>query len=158
MRRLFDIEKDQRQLKPILMRPELVEASLSGNKSQTRRIAKPKGLAKDETLLFKSPYGIAGDLLWIREKWRKQGDSCEFFANYPYDFPSREMMDWKPSIHLKRDNSRILCEIINIKLERLDQISEEDAIREGTKSRKEFIKLWDKINKERNNGMYACGS
>ena len=57
--------------KPILLKTELVRAILDGRKTQTRRPlseAAIKRMAKKE--LRDSPFGVAGDKLWVRETWR----------------------------------------------------------------------------------------
>jgi hypothetical protein len=84
----------ENKMRPILFSPAMVEAVLSGQKTQTRRIIKPQpdpsfhvqvgtGLSLDGNGVFgalyskggihadfvKCPYGKVGDILWVREKW-----------------------------------------------------------------------------------------
>jgi hypothetical protein len=40
-------------------------------------------------------------------------------------------LKWRPAQHMKQEHSRLTLEITNIKVERLQDISEEDAIKEG---------------------------
>jgi hypothetical protein len=90
-------------------------------------------------------YGTVGDRFWVRETFTKlvpehfidkhfvyKADMCYsserirqnyIQLGYPYQ--------WKPSIFMPRSASRITLEITNIRVERLQSISEEDAIREG---------------------------
>lgn len=77
-------------------------------------------------------YGQPGDRLWVREKFslcdarRPDGNPCVL-----YSATSEAKVKWKPSIHMPRWASRITLEITNVKVERLNDISEEDAKAEG---------------------------
>lgn len=99
------------------------------------------------------PYGKPGDRLWVRETWQGPlfGDMDAYRAE-PDDFnkpefceyaadggPAPEFMTmdddlvcrWRPSIHMPRWASRILLEIVSVRVERLNAISEADAQAEG---------------------------
>ena len=117
---------------------------------------------EDEPLWVNCPYGKVGDRLWVRENYRLylrgRGDSPGFdrVITYPVNItrgdctlvPS-DWFDWfdskekskrsfslRPSIHMPRFASRILLEITDIRVERLQDINEEDAQKEGV------YKLW----------------
>lgn len=101
------------------------------------------------------PHGIMGDRLWVRETWqgplfygeipedwnsdkyktpeychyKASGDSCDFI-----DADDNFVERWSPSIHMPRWASRILLEVTNVRVERLQDISKEDAISEGFKA------------------------
>ncbi len=101
------------------------------------------------------PYGVPGDRIWVRETFQGplfdfeqmeayQEDSSKFkkpeFCVYKADGkPAPEFFDaddnlhcgWRPSIHMPRWASRLTLEITGVRVERLDKISEEDAIAEG---------------------------
>ncbi|MGX6574225.1 hypothetical protein ACWM58_13665 [Klebsiella quasipneumoniae] len=88
------------------------------------------------------PFGDLGDRIWVRETWAEAGASAPDFklyrANYPEHVPSiyenvplAEEIRWTPSIHMPRWASRILLEITDVRVERLNAISEEDAEAEG---------------------------
>lgn len=88
------------------------------------------------------PYGRPGDRLWVRETWalcekngghviyRAEGDG--FSTCHPVH-PRTGERDWRwhPSIHMPRKYSRITLEITDVRVERVQEISEEDALAEG---------------------------
>lgn len=95
------------------------------------------------------PLGEIGDRLWVRETFADSSvtgveyrDSKGKLQRYAYaaDCPKGSHGDemrkefgvkWKPSIHMPRSASRILLEITNIRVERLQDITKEDAKTEG---------------------------
>ncbi|HFK9631110.1 TPA: hypothetical protein ACH10M_000082 [Klebsiella pneumoniae] len=88
------------------------------------------------------PFGAVGDRIWVRETWAEAGASAPdlklYRANYPEHVPSiyenvppAEEIRWTPSIHMPRTASRIQLEITDVRVERLNAISEEDARAEG---------------------------
>lgn len=87
------------------------------------------------------PYGVPGDRLWVREAWAAD----EMWDRVPpRDIPEGQRI-WlegsgfdrgvkgrlRPSIHMPRWASRILLEVVSIRVERLQEISEDDAKAEG---------------------------
>jgi hypothetical protein len=95
------------------------------------------------------PYGQSGDRLWVRETWccddyRVQSgpylevpgarEALFYRADNEYPFEAPEGKFWKPSIHIPRWASRILLEVVSVRVERLQDISEADAIAEGIDS------------------------
>ena len=109
--------------KPILFRTNMVQAIADGRKTQTRRIAKTD-----------TPPYTAGDILYIRETWAQARNGDYLYKAHPM---YREMNDsdfpfsWKPSIHMPKDAARIFLEVTSIRKERLQDITEADAIAEG---------------------------
>lgn len=88
------------------------------------------------------PFGAVGDRIWVRETWTEAGASAPdlklYRANYPEHVPSHyenvppvDEIRWTPSIHMPRWASRITLEITGVRVERLSDISEEDATAEG---------------------------
>lgn len=113
------------------------------------------------------PFGAVGDRIWVRETW-----SSDFANYYPndrvwYAADNNRQLDidmvdgirgiyspesdvhvpfrWHPSIHMPRWVSRILLEITDVRVERLNAISEEDAQREGV-----HTEVWDQTVVARN--------
>lgn len=87
------------------------------------------------------PYGQPGDRLWVRETWQHSNfplgpydESCSVFyrADYMDDphgpdgekSPEGKYRTWVPSIHMFRSASRILLDVTDIRVERLQDISD----------------------------------
>lgn len=127
--------------RPILFSTPMVQAILAGRKTQTRRVVKePKGFVGN--WLFQNieyvrsrvqcPYGKPGDVLWVRESWQ-HGGMLTSGPGYVYksgNYP-KGMIKWKPSIHMPKDACRIWLEIVSVRVERLNEISDSDALAEG---------------------------
>ncbi|EMQ4303683.1 hypothetical protein WG886_004389 [Yersinia enterocolitica] len=143
--------------KPILFNAEMVNAILSGRKTQTRRIISEKTLhlfgvaasagechpielcdqRSQSYYLDFCPLGKPGDQLWVREAFAT-GLCTESTLAYrathkPEDLEEGwgETIKWTPSIHMPRWASRINLLITGVRVERLNDISEQDAISEG---------------------------
>lgn len=107
---------------------------------------------------IKCRYGHKGDILWVRETWGVGSrpdpflgnvDGIEFKSDGKYideieslplhfyddfDYGNYDKSGWRPSIHMPKSISRIWLQVTDIKVERLQDISDEDAIAEGVKS------------------------
>lgn len=89
---------------------------------------------------YPCPYGKPGDRLWVRETWAGGIPGCESQGGYSYkadhitgnDGPFE--IKWRSPIHMPREASRIILEITGIRVERLQSITEQDAIAEGLKA------------------------
>jgi len=174
----------------------MVQAILDGRKTQTRRIISPQpphwtwnrvrwddrciNIGFDsltDPYFVISPKGKPGDQLWVRETWAShpfnnkvkpsdliQGSPIWYKAN-PYTKDTDYL--WRPSIFMMRWMSRITLEIVKVRVERLQQITRDEARAEGcdpvwkwTKDRDpkyfkrgllnpyvaNFSVLWDSIN------------
>lgn len=143
----------------MIFNAEMVRALLDGRKTQTRRIVKlshergmqnPVVRGKNGEISFVGcrlaamlcPFGQPGDRIWVRETWAEAGGNAPelqlYRANYPDHVPSHyenlksvEEIRWRPSIHMPRWASRITLEITDVRVERLKDISQRDAIAEG---------------------------
>jgi hypothetical protein len=96
----------------------------------------------------KLPYDI-GDVLWVRETWadlRGMGFGNDPVTDKPWNFAyaadcpkgsesDRARIDygvkWRPSIHMPREAARIFLRVTDVRAERLQEITEEDAQLEG---------------------------
>jgi len=195
--------------RPIIFSGPMVRAILEGRKTQTRRVmktqpflvdsewrvdiaARPAGKdvywwpvtgAANDKLLRHCPYGLPGDLLWVRETWQIVKDSSAppkiWYRADPgvEDCVAKSLVGWpgwRPAIHMPRDACRLVLEITAVRVERLQAISEADAIAEGlrvykcssgdypcyaiddnpgwTDARFAFEVLWNRINEKRGHG------
>lgn len=90
---------------------------------------------------IKCPYGNVGDILWVRESFSKTPDFGYVYKasqtptgeEYRQEYlkAGNKWAKWKPSIHMPYDACRLFLEITDIKVERLQDISEEGAKAEG---------------------------
>ena len=95
------------------------------------------------------PFGAVGDRIWVREAFRVHSRATDV-ATLVYKASERNSWTeqtrrvpvavcnkpatpekWTPSLHMPRWASRILLEITDVRVERLNAISEEDATAEG---------------------------
>ena len=146
--------------RPILFSGPMVRAILEGRKTQTRRVvALPKGaqpcnedndfeldgtpewphaISRRSGCLapLECPYGVPGDRLWVRETWRsialrgRGGDIEQFMyrASIPFDV---DVWKWKPGIHMPRHACRLVLEMTTVRVERLQEIGQQDVFAEG---------------------------
>jgi len=129
-------------IKPILFSTPMVQAILDGTKTQTRRVVKSRPHNSLHLLTIRNsqlqwdnkpcPYGKPGDILWVREKWLFQRSPYRGYV-YAAEFSEAliKTQKWKPSIHMPFEVARIFLRIKSVRVERLKDISEEDAISEG---------------------------
>jgi hypothetical protein len=144
----------------MLFSAPMVRAILDGRKTVTRRVVKPQPLwVADPSVPFKThdanpkgiiycPHGKPGDQLWVREAFSgprcmDASDGCKAVPPSKWGDGSRIWYwadgnptegDWtrpRPSIHMPRWASRILLEIVAVRVERLQDISEDDCLAEG---------------------------
>ena len=139
--------------RPILFSAPMVRALLAGTKMQTRRVLKPlprrtiffdpKTAGKDQ---FQGPRIQPGDRLWVREtgNWRgpmknQIGAGSISFTFYAADSARgrSEFFDDKnkPGIFMPRWASRLTLYVTDVRVERLNSISEADARAEGVVQR-----------------------
>ena len=160
----------------ILFSGEMVRAILDGHKTQTRRVVKPSGTQAFElgmtmpefraSLPPRCPYGVVGDRLWVRETWAIEQCGSRVSLKpeaWPNGWPLDRLLyndtgtKWwnaRPSIHMPRWASRLTLEITDVRVERLQAISDEDAVAEGilgdsAMARDNYRELWDSLNKSR---------
>ena len=159
---------------PIIFSSEMVRVILDGRKTMTRRIVKKHPLIEagftidfinDPGNAGLCPYGQPGDRLWVRENIHrgKEGNLAFYAADKGLVTKNGECVPWifnEPhvsSIHMPRWASRITLEITDIRIERLQDISEDDAEAEGAHGYTNaaspidfFICLWNSLNTKRN--------
>jgi hypothetical protein len=156
--------------RPILFSAPMVRALLGGSKTQTRRVVKPQpdrgewpwpdmSDAERSAWTTSCPYGQPGDRLWVRETHMDLG-ACYLYRADAAAEQERAIVaprqPWRPAIHMPRAASRITLEITGVRVERLQDISEADAVAEGVRNslhmpggrfaNENFAHLWWAIN------------
>lgn len=124
---------------------------------------------------LRCPYGAPGDLLWVREGFAVQPElwadnrgpqpihyTADLVVGFAGEPDTRQIEDYrsKPSIHMPRWASRITLRITDVRVERVQDITEDDARAEGvapvgwidetdvgmSSYREGFARLWNRIN------------
>lgn len=128
-------------------------------------------------LINQCPYGKIGDVLWVRETHKKIQGGFMYKAN-PMLIKKTQSLGptitgdarWKPSIHMPKSACRLWLEIVNVRVQKLNDINDLDAKSEGINKmlgyyrdynskysglaahifmpKQSFISLWQKINGE----------
>lgn len=139
-------------IKPILFNTKMVRAILDGRKGATRRIV--KGFIPDDAVwgytaftpkgyiscrgTFADGYGEkffklpceSGDILYVRETWKKAPNGYYYYEDWQRN-DIADVTKWKPSIHMPKEAARIWLKVMNVRVERLQEISAESALAEG---------------------------
>lgn len=76
------------------------------------------------------PHGKPGNRLWVRETYADIGCRLTYRADTD-DGAHCQVKKWTPAIHMFRKDSRILLKIAAVRVERLQDISEDQAVAEG---------------------------
>ncbi len=156
--------------RPIIFSGDMVREILSGRKTMTRRVMKPQPiidprkiprgyctLHDKKTGEWRSPqHGVFGDRLWVRETWFSSECKKELLGYLADgDNPHNVTYRVRPSIFMPRWASRITLEITDVKVSKLQEMNDEDAVKEGIKGWTNqaapidcFMYLWDSINKK----------
>lgn len=123
--------------KPILFNTQMVRAILDGRKTCTRRIVKPQPTAHYGMQCIKPPYQ-PGDILYVRETWSLRFDGEKYFykADKNTSREEKRLLDyndvkWRPSIHMPKEAARIWLKVTNVRVERLQKITEAQTEEEG---------------------------
>lgn len=172
----------QQRERPILFNGPMIRAILDGSKTQTRRAVKPPPTEQlyqisdsaefapsdprdrdspDFARAILCPYGTPSDRLWVRETWARHPDDggILYRATDPGWDDNDYGIPWNPSIHMPRWASRLTLEVVSVRVERLQDITPDDAMHEGitapmlndsyTTMCAGFALLWDSINSKR---------
>lgn len=145
-------------IKPILFHTEMVRAILEGRKSCTRRLVKPQpdgkhtfplGFVTDSTekkevgcfgfgidecggsIKYVKPPYQPGDILYVRETFIQAAAHIFWYKADDNSWIS-EGLRWKPSIHMPKEAARIWLKVTDVRVERLQEITAESALAEGT--------------------------
>lgn len=184
---------------PILLNTEMVKATLAGGKTCTRRVIKDTVKENQEInkngkgefelyditsrcsipkgKIYKPPYQ-PGDILYVRETWSEWTDGYIYKAwNSPFPQVGKSsVMKWKPSIHMPKEAARIWLKVTDVRVERLQKMTDEDCEKEGLENackkceshlfncdicmnndgiKEEFKELWDSTIKKADIDKYG---
>lgn len=148
---------------PILFNTEMVRAILDGRKSCTRRVIKHNVDAilnspyhmehpevEDKQIISKlclPPYQL-GDILYVRETWcalpvneagHMRGHSVYYYKADGDLRPEGWRGNWHPSIHMPKEAARIWLKVTDVRVERLQEITEDGAKAEWAIDNRGFI-------------------
>lgn len=143
-------------IKPILFNTEMVRAILDGRKSCTRRVVKfpvnrytnnvpladkvvLQELRCDKANFLEKPFfsfGMnlpyqPGDILYVRETFIQAAAHTFWYKADDKSWMSKDLL-WKPSIHMPKEAARIWLKVTDVRVERLQEITVESALAEGT--------------------------
>lgn len=157
----------------------MVRACRADLKTETRRILNPQPEGAFSMLpAWHCPYGVPGDRLWVRENgWERPARSARDLREgadtwLPYYFDAdEEDPAWfrehgfrrRPSIHMPRWACRLVLEVVGVRVEQLQQITEAGARAEGCRPATlgpgqihwadgvvgDFRALWESLNAKR---------
>ena len=143
-------------IKPILFNTDMVRAILDGRKSCTRRICKDANEYTVPDMEFynadKRTYAVhnfvdkehteqlstaertcpicTGDILYVRETWKEAPKGYYYYEDWQRN-DIADITKWKPSIHMPKEAARIWLKVTDVRVERLQEITEDGCIAEG---------------------------
>lgn len=166
-------------IKPILFSTEMVRAILDGRKTCTRRLPRKqieeKYLEYDEWVQAVAVPGCTylsekefytqyppyqpGDILYVRETWCK-GSWGNEKERYYYKADDNDFYcTWHPSIHMPKEAARIWLKVTDVRVERLQDMTDDDAEAEGcfdyTSTALGFPDVWDSTIKKSDRDRYG---
>lgn len=185
-------------IKPILFNTEMVRAILDGRKTCTRRICKDANECTVPDMEFynadKRTYAVhnfadkeqmeqlstaertcpicTGDILYVRETWKEAPKGYYYYEDWQKD-DIADVTKWKPSIHMPKEAARIWLKVTNVRVERLQDVTEDGAKAEGAidnrgfihspeneydriyTAREHFIKIWNSTIKKSDLDRYG---
>ena len=176
-------------IKPILFNSEMVRAILDGRKTCTRRICKDANECTVPDMEFynadRRTYAVhnfadkehteqlstaertcpicTGDILYVRETWKEAPKGYYYYEDWQKD-DIADVTKWKPSIHMPKEAARIWLKVTDVRVERLQEITEVQAQAEGCNSglltgactaRGQFEDLWNSTIKKSDIDRYG---
>lgn len=146
------------EIKPILFNTEMVRAILEGRKSCTRRICKDANEYTVPDMDFydadRRTYAVHNyadkehtdklstaertcpicpdDILYVRETWKKAPNGYYYYEDWQRN-DIADVTKWKQSIHMPKEAARIWLKVTDVRVERLQEITEDGAKNEGAK-------------------------
>ena len=171
-------------IKPILFNTEMVRAILDGRKTCTRRICKDANEYTVPDMDFynadRRTYAVhnfvdkehteqlstaertcpicTGDILYVRETWKEAPKGYYYYEDWQKD-DIADVTKWKPSIHMPKEAARIWLKVKDVRVERLQDMTDDDAEAEGcfdyTSTALGFFYIWDSTIKKSDIDRYG---
>lgn len=171
-------------IKPILFNTEMVRAILDGRKTCTRRICKDANECTVPDMDFynadRRTYAVhnfvdkehteqlstaertcpicTGDILYARETWKEAPKGYYYYEDWQKD-DIADVTKWKPSIHMPKEAARIWLKVTDVRVERLQDMTDDDAEAEGcfdyTSTALGFFDVWDSTIKKSDLDRYG---
>ena len=170
---------------PILFNTEMVQAILNGRKTCTRRVVKgyipkeakfgytaftPKGCISCRGT-FADGYGEKffklpcepSDILYVRETFIQAAAHTFWYKADDKSWMSKDLL-WKPSIHMPKEAARIWLKVTDVRVERLQDIMEDEpgpnnqVVKEGFNYGCDFIATWNSTIKKSDFDTYGWDS
>ncbi|MGN0348221.1 MAG: hypothetical protein ACI4DR_01660 [Roseburia sp.] len=132
------------------------------------------------SIQYANPSYRPGDILYVRETWYKDPYRYLYRANHSktekfYCNGEEIEMKWHPSIHMPKEAARLFLRVKNVRVEQLQEITEEQAMNEGCQGKfcgdgsfigsgwditpiDEFSKLWNSTIKKSDLDRYGWGA
>lgn len=137
------------KMKPILLRTEDVAAIIHCGKKKTRIVIKDQDITNqfdceaDGTPIayidqetgdsypptYPCKYQIS-DILYVRETYLEKPEEIGGGYLYKADIFEDELYLWKPSIHMPKEAARIFLRVTDVRVERLQDITEEEIFQD----------------------------
>lgn len=170
---------------------EMVRAILDGRKTCTRRICKDANECTVPDMEFynadRRTYAVhnfadkehteqlsiaertcpicPGDILYVRETWKKAPNGYYYYEDWQRN-DIADITKWKPSIHMPKEAARIWLKVMNVRVERLQEITSEQIYKEGVEveephvlngeeKRYAFSSLWNSTVKKSDIDRYG---
>lgn len=115
---------------PMKRRVRIFDSTIEDNPNPLESWFGFRNAISSEIEYVKCPYGQPGDVLWVRESFLINAIGKTPFL-YRAESNISNFLKWKPSIHMPKEAARLFLQIKDIRVERLRDISESDAIGEG---------------------------
>ena len=171
-------------IKPILFNTKMVRAILDWRKSCTRRICKDANEYTVPDMEFynadRRTYAVhnfadkehteqlsiaertcpicPGDILYVRETWKKAPNGYYYYEDWQKD-DIADVTKWHPSIHMPKEAARIWLKVTDVRVERLQDMTDDDAEAEGcfdyTSTALGFPDVWDSTIKKSDLDRYG---
>ena len=89
-----------------------------------------KNITDEELKRMWNPPYHTDDILYVRETWKKAPNGYYYYEDWQKNYIA-DITKWHPSIHMPKEAARIWLKVMDVKVERLQEISGEDLIKEG---------------------------